>query len=286
MDGGIPARIILQKIVGLVALNTEERREKRMQKIWQLISTKHGGIPSQVIFFEDPKLSGKGWRRASKSLLASQGPFVMNTRMLRWLDTQFGKQTPRGLRVQYPGYRISVKNDYGVGRPRYPWPGRPRVPESWLQFRDFKTGKWYRIVDNKYAVLSKSWTMEEQRREYNDLELFPLQDVADTRRAFLLLGKGEDMREGILATAEEEPTKDRIAIRKERHVMVQDLGEEGYIYDVIEMLALRLRDEKMTDPHLRLHERVKGDPDDSSAMVKQLATENEELKASTKGLSY
>jgi hypothetical protein len=279
--GGNAARIILRKIA---ALNTEELQEKRMQKVWQLISTKHGGIPSQIIFFEDPKLSGKGWRWASKSLLTSQGPYVMNTRMLRWLDTQLGQQTPRGLRVQYPGYRMSLKDDYGDGKPRYPWPGRPRVPESWLQFRDIKTGKWCRIVDNKYAVLSKSWTTEEQRREYNDLELFPLHDVADTGQAFLLLGKGEDMREGILATAEEEPTKDGIAVRIERHVMVQDLGEEGYIYDVIEKLALRLRGEEMTDTHLRLYERVRGDLEDSSATAKQLAIENDELEASIKRL--
>jgi hypothetical protein len=280
-DGGIAARIILRKTV---ALNTEELQEKRMQKVWRLISTKHGGIPSQTIFFEDPKLSGKGWRWASKSLLASQGPYVMNTRMLRWLDTQLGKLTPCGLRVQYPGYQISLKENYGDGKPRYPWPGRPRVPESWLQFRDIKTGKWYRIVDNKYAVLSKSWTTEEQRREYNELELFPLHDVADTGRAFLLLGKGEDMREGILATAEQEPTKDDIAVRIERHVMVQDLGEEGYVYDIIGKLALRLRSEEMTNTHLRLYERVRGDLEDSSAMARQLAMESEELKASIKCL--
>jgi hypothetical protein len=139
-------------------------------------------------------------------------------------------------------------------------------------------------VDNKYAVLSKSWTTEEQRREYNDLELFPIHDVADTGQAFLLLGKGEDIREGILATAEEEPTKDGIAVRIERHVMVQDLGEEGYIYDVIEKLALRLRGEEMTDTHLRLYEQVRGDLEDSSATAKQLEIENEGLEASTKRL--
>jgi hypothetical protein len=139
-------------------------------------------------------------------------------------------------------------------------------------------------VDNKYAVLSKSWTTEEQRREYNGLELFPLHDVADAGRAFLLLGKGEGMREGILATAEEEPTKDGVAIRIQRHVMVQDLVEEGYIYDVIEKLALRLRGEEMTDTHLRLYERVRGDVEDSPATAKQLGTESEELKASIKRL--
>jgi hypothetical protein len=279
--GGLTARIILRNIA---ALNTEELLERRMQNIWQQISTKHGGIPSQIIFFEDPKLSGKGWRWAPKSLLASQGPYIMNTRMLRWLDTQLGKLTPCGLRVQYPGYRISLKENYSDGKPRYPWPGRPRVPESWLQFRDIKTGKWYRITDNKYAVLSESWTTEEQRREYNELGLFPLHDVADTGQAFLLLSKGEVMRQGILATTEEESTKDGIAIRIQRHVMVQDLGEEGYIYDSIEQLALRLRGEEMTNTHLRLYERLRGDLEDSSATAKQLAIENEELEASIKRL--
>jgi hypothetical protein len=114
--------------------------------------------------------------------------------------------------------------------------------------------------------------------------LFPLHDVADIGRTFLLLNKGTEVREGIFATVGKELTKDGIVIRTERHIILQDLGEEGYIYGIIEKLALKLCSEEIINIHLELYERVRGDLEDSLATANQLATESEDLKALIKGL--
>ena len=39
-------------------------KEDRMQKVWELIAIKRGGLPAQMIFFEEPRVSAKGWRWA------------------------------------------------------------------------------------------------------------------------------------------------------------------------------------------------------------------------------
>ena len=57
------ARVVMRMTGSMrhrAAFNTSELQGLRMQKVWQLISTKHGGIPSQIIFFEDPTLAAKG----------------------------------------------------------------------------------------------------------------------------------------------------------------------------------------------------------------------------------
>jgi hypothetical protein len=170
-------------------------KENRMQKVWELIALKKSGIPAEVIFLEDKRIEAEGWRWAPKSLLhVKKGVQKTVTRMLCWKPSQMGEIDARGLRVQYPGYRITKRVEYGDRRPPNPWPGMPRVPEKWLQFRDAKTKRWHRINDNKVAVLSQSWTMDEQRHKYNELGLFPLHDLADTGKSVLIMNSKEGIK--------------------------------------------------------------------------------------------
>ena len=39
-------------------------KDDRMQKVWELIANKRGGLPARIIFFEEPKIPVKGWRWA------------------------------------------------------------------------------------------------------------------------------------------------------------------------------------------------------------------------------
>ena len=230
-----------------------EPKENRMQKVWELIAVKKGGIPTEIMFLEDKRIEAEGWRWAPKSLLqVEKGVQKTVTRMLRWQGSQMSEIDARGLRVQYPGYRITKRESYGDRRPLNPWPRMPRVPEKWLQFRDVETMRWYRITDNKLAVLSQSWTTDEQRREYNESGLFPLHYLADTGKSVLIMNSREGINESVFATI----TTDEggIGVKTERQVMVSLLSEEeGYIYDIIESLALRLRDDELTDQHLGIY---------------------------------
>lgn len=48
----------------LPAILDVEPKDNRMQKVWELIAAKKGGIPSKLIFFEGPRIPVKGWKWA------------------------------------------------------------------------------------------------------------------------------------------------------------------------------------------------------------------------------
>lgn len=126
----------------------------------------------------------------------------------------------------------------------------------WLQFRDVATRCWYRIVDNQVGIPSLSWTTDEQRRKNNEAGSFLLQDLADTGKAVLVMNSNsnsrEDLIKSVLATIRTD--EGAIRVKTERYVTVILVPEEeGYIYDIIENLALRLRDDELTDQHLRIY---------------------------------
>jgi hypothetical protein len=260
-----------------------EPRENRMQKVWELMALKKGGIPSEIIFFEEERIQAPGWGWAPQSLLpAKRGLQKPMTRPLRWKLERMGKIDPRGLRVQYPGYRIVKREEYGDGRPSNPWPGMPRLSENWLQFRDIGTKRWHRIADNKLAVLSMGWTTEQQRHEYNKLGLFPLHDLADTHQSVLVMNPRETANEAVFATIISE--EEGIIVRTERQVIVKELNEEeGYVFDVVERLALQLRGDEMTDHHLSMYRKLmdnhNGNDDPGKAIV-----ENEQFQESLEAL--
>ena len=268
----------------LDAIVNVQPEENRMQKVWELISS--GGIPAQVIFFEEKRIDSPGWRWAPSSFLTMQeGLFRLETRLTRWRDSQLGyltrlkpDKTPLGLRVTYPGYRISLRQ-YQDGRPRNPWPEMERISESHLIFRDEETGRWYQISDKKYGLekyltttdsigtglAATDLTRTEQQDENDQPKEFPLHDFAYGDGAVIILGK---WRVGILSKAQ--PLADgifarlanksdiellgrgrEILVHTKIHLIVTPLTPEHcYIYDNIEKLALRLRNSSITDDHL------------------------------------
>jgi hypothetical protein len=271
-----------------------EPKENRMQKVWELLATKKGGIPALVIFFQDKRLDSKGWRWAPQSLLTVEKSFHQaSTRIVRWSEGQLGIPTSLGLKVRFPGFKISISK-YTDGKPRHPWPGLKRIPESYMHFRDTETGEWYTISDKKFTYLSSTWKTEEEREEYNKLGLFPLHDVADSDKALVVMtGKvGETLTslcEAIFGfPVADDGEKDKeigIALQTERHIIVNPLmPENGYLYTTIGKLAMELRGDKMTDKHLELYELLKAQVGEDAAVLKKEMQENEEFKASVKGL--
>lgn len=258
-----------------------------MEKVWELILAKHGGIPSQIIFFEEQKLSQPGWRWAPKTLLNSQsGLHLPNTRIMRWYDPNLAvREHPHGLRVKYPGVRISLKPDYADGRPRNPWIGAPRLPEDWIQYRSLDDGRWYRIFNQTLAALTNSWKTDEERREYHKKGLYPLHDIANTNRSVLVLNNTYRVREALFATTvskhddfiEEEP----VAVTTNLNAMLSDLMDESYVYDVVEKIALDVRADEVTDRHLDLCKNLNIDENTPLDVFKDLLANHADFIAST-----
>ena len=121
-------------LLDLAAILAVEPKDRRMQKVWEMLAIKHGGLPSQIIFFEEPRINEDGWRWAPQSLLEmGKGIHDMSSRMVRWFDPKLSPITPKGLRVQYRGYKIMKVEDYHDGKPPNPWPGIKRVEETYSE---------------------------------------------------------------------------------------------------------------------------------------------------------
>ncbi|KAF4631256.1 hypothetical protein G7Y89_g6870 [Cudoniella acicularis] len=269
-------------------LAVPETQEARMQKVWELVAAKHSGIPAQILFFEEERLSTPGFGWAPKSLLnAEHTIFALSTRIIRWGDPKRGQVTPHGLRVSYPGYRIRLITSYGDNKPRNPWPGMPTLPERGLPFRDAETGKWRRIADKRYTRNNRGWRSDAERGAYAEKGLFLLHNVVETGRGVVVLRGGKEVKEGILGVLVDEEgegagagVRGDMAVEGERagskeetegkeqdicadlkvktalHIIMHDLRHENYIYDATSRLALQLRADPLTDAHLALYEKL------------------------------
>jgi hypothetical protein len=164
-----------------------------------------------------------------------------------------------------------------------------------MHFRDAETGEWHMITDKKYAYLSSKWTTDEERIEYNKLELFPLHDVGDSDRALIVMREKTErtnIHDAIFALPvssgkmqEIQGETDGIAVETERYILVSPLmPENGYIYDTIGKLAMQLRADELTDRHLELYEKLKTEVGNSSETLQTKMQENIEFKASVDGL--
>jgi hypothetical protein len=268
-------------------LQAPKTLEARMQKVWELVAIKNGGIPSQVLFLEGERLAAKGWRWAPRGLLCAtscDGTFTLSTRITRWAESQLGQPTPRGLKVKYPGYRIMIRRDYRDSKPPNPWPGMPRIPENWLQFQDPDTGKLYRITEKKHAALTKTWVTDTERRQHGELGLFPLADLAQTGKSIIVVRPSSEVREAVFAEIESdsvvglEKSDGSIAVKTKYHILIHELREESYIYEVVGRLALQLRAHEMTDKYLSLYQSLSAGMNISSEYEKKLREGNEEFK--------
>lgn len=263
-------------------------KDARMQKVWELIQARDGGIPSQIIFFEEERIKAPGWKWAPQSLLQLQMGIhgLINTRLLRWAST-LAKITPYGLRVKYPGYKLSTVSTYGDSRPKNPWLGFERIPESYIHFRDRDTGDWFRIIDKVHAFVNDNFTSDDERWAFNDLKLFPLHRLADSQKAVLVISEDRTVKEAVLASLAEKEVdglESAILVHTERIVMVQPLPpDEAYIHETIRGLAHKLRKHPLTDTHLKIHaENLGGDSDKLEESVKSL---KEKMKDSVRDVA-
>jgi hypothetical protein len=279
---GALMRLDLGKIVNV------EHKEDRMPMVWSLLAKKMGGLPAPLIFLDRQRIEAVGWRWANRSLLQVDGVQMRTgTGAAGIMETQLGMPTERGLRVTYPGYRISIER-YADDKPTNPWPGLPRISEAHAQFRDAQTGKWYYIADKKYASIARSWTDDTRRAEYNKLELFPLHDLANTGHALILMDSSN--ADGILAlpnsgTFKEDLEEGALHIRTERQILVSSFdSKDCYLTDTIRTLALRLRDDKLTDTHLDIYNRLHKESNGSQEVLDDRMREDEELRASCEAL--
>ena len=67
-------------------------------------------------------------------------------RLIRFQDTQIGIPTGQGLKVSFPGFRITPRN-FEDGRPRNPWPNLQVLEEEVrIVFRDLHTMEGYEVA--------------------------------------------------------------------------------------------------------------------------------------------
>ncbi|KAI4176265.1 MAG: hypothetical protein LQ346_007903 [Caloplaca aetnensis] len=110
-------------IAGLLSLDIahvlDGSEESRMQRLWALMPSIHGGIPKNVLFCRGARLHQKGFRWAPASLLSLSE--VRNERLRNSeIDEDASPLTPAGLCVRLPAFSIkmaSVPN----GFPRDLW---------------------------------------------------------------------------------------------------------------------------------------------------------------------
>ena len=267
-------------------------KDKRMQKVWELIASKKSGLPMQVIFFQEPRIDTPGWRWAPRSLLTwgSGSHELVNTRMLRWHEPRLGEITDRGIRVQYPGYRIKIAKEIGGG-PQI-WPGFPRRPEFNIFFRDKDTGLWYCIYDKEYARLNNRWS-DAEKVAYHKLGLFPLHDIAETDNSVLILnasiGKLHDLQEGVFGTVvakqSSESPEEGIPVRTGQIIMLTLVRQQTeYMYDTLRRLAIDLRTDDLAQKHMAIYNSLVREYHDFPDQLKLSMEHSEDLKKSVEQL--
>ncbi|KAK5730091.1 hypothetical protein LTR15_000025 [Elasticomyces elasticus] len=259
-------------------------RDQRMQVVWKLLAEKFGCLPAQIIFFEEARLKAEGFRWAPQSLLDVQQVYLDPAlRRLRWNDQNPGTPTENGLKVRYPGYRLYLQQ-YDDGKPRHPWPGRKRVPENQMVFRDAQTQEWYiittkqrvRTIRDEPGIVLTEFPLHDFVHQYGNTMASPHQGT-QLDSAFLLLDETDWLNtphprktaiEGLLMTGTYQMTdqEDASNIRHPpagsktilgntaHHVMVAPLhAAQSSVYNAAEKSALQLRNEECTDKLLLAH---------------------------------
>ncbi|KAI9641931.1 hypothetical protein NHQ30_009800 [Ciborinia camelliae] len=273
-----------------------EPKEDRMRKVWELIGKTEEGIPAHVIFLEESKLEMQGWRWALKSFLQPEKVLLYSTgKFVRTTSLQKGKIDPRGLRVQFSGYRIKCR-EYDDSKPPDPWPGLPRVAEYGITFVDEETGKRYQILDKSYALSIQDWKTADDRINYNNSRGFPLHDLANKNRAGIVtatpisaMGRASiNTVSGIFGTVTDSSEtlgggeqRERGLIMESRFQVVvnTDTDDHNYLYTVFKNLAHEARNHIITDRYLAQYERLEKESRGSKEMLEQMMLEDEEYNA-------
>jgi hypothetical protein len=160
-----------------------------------------------------------------------------------------------------------------------------------MQFRDAETGQWRYIVDKKYTLMSQNST-EEQKEEYDKLGLYPLHDMADRGNAMIIHKESDFIfATDAIFTAQltldnsASTEEDGLQVKTEYQLLIIKLNPNNWhILDMIYKLALRLRNDKLTDTHLGIFYRFKEESNGSSDSLDKKMSEDEEFKASLEAL--
>ena len=120
--------------------------QARMGRFWELVADKYGGIPQQILAFEQPKLTQRGKRWAPESLLTidDRSTDLVRTRILHWNNPILGKPIDAGLLVTFPGFKLRLRNS-NDGIIRNPWIAIKQIPE-WRLLFTANTGERYEIA--------------------------------------------------------------------------------------------------------------------------------------------
>lgn len=274
----------------LVKIINARPKADRMKMVWKLLAERLEGLPARIIFFDEPKIDADGWRWALRSLLDKQNGLIPSTdRVVEWTEGQMGTLTSRGLRVKFSGYHIKTEQ-YTDGKPRNPWPGLPRMSENYMNFKNTQTGQWYFVADKAHLSISQGRASDEQRQEYNENGLFPLHDLADTEDTMIICSSTSGQGDAIFAIPDGSDAlgngkEDVIHVRAQRHILVYPAyAEYGYLFNTIQNLALRLRENELTGEHLEIFKRLVEESGESSDVFLQKLWTDEEFRASLETL--
>lgn len=256
-------------------LHESVEKDDRMRVVWRLLADKQGGLPSKMIFFEDRRIEKPGWGWAPASLLnSSPGFYKTNTRMIGWKDPTLAQPTPHGLHVQFPGFRLK-RNIISDGRPRNPWNEATRLSEADLVFRDTKNNQWVQVIDKRRAAQQNAWS-EEGEAKYNMLQMYPMSDLLSKDDCFIICADDAPRRDGIIASFATPATTtstleilDGIPVHTQRHVLINSLtAANSLLYDAVEILARRMRDDEPTNNDLDTVEKRDGEDKDRLSALK------------------
>jgi hypothetical protein len=230
--------------------------ELRMCKIWKMLSEQFGGIPANIIFYEDHCLPFSSWRWAPRSFVPSaSSQFDLNARKRRWTALRTGSKlgVPSffGLRVQFPGFKLR----YNMKEEDNPFKGIYRPTETSVMFQD-EEGTWYSITQSN-SPWSTAPDYYERMKEARERDGWPLSDAIQEGNCAVVLevemrqqnGQERDAFRGILVKINDSAGSEPGVIVAERklHVLVATLYEqEAMVQETYKRLWMKTREDELT----------------------------------------
>lgn len=242
--------------------------QARMGRFWELVAEKYGGIPQQILAFEQPKLSqpGKRWAPASLLTLEDRNSDLVRTRILHWNNPILGKPiNDAGLLVTFPGFKLHLRKPKD-GMIRNPWIAIEQLPEWHLLFTA-TTGERYDIaslsdIDSHHAGEGKEERAAERKHFLHNIVhagpcaiiILNVDDISSpggaapkvnkTCQALLvqLTTAAEEDKEGENENENHENHHNILAAHIKTHVILSPLlPQETLLYSNVESLARSLR---------------------------------------------
>ncbi|MCJ1254060.1 hypothetical protein MMC24_001874 [Lignoscripta atroalba] len=228
-------------------LAVPENADSRMAKVWKLVGARYGGIPQQILHFDQPTIEEKGMGWAPKSLLSvSKTIITPASRSLRWMDEKLGIPTDAGLVVQCPGFTLKSK-EAGDGILGHPWEVFGKVRETFLLFMSNRGVRYKAYVNYNTLTPSTESEKEDEQRECQYLKSL----VREGSCAMILLREHQNafnqtMWDGI-AVRVIESTAGTHYVHLERHISVTEIpARENYLWSTTARLAQTLRQDPLT----------------------------------------